>query len=468
MKMSATSVCLPCKLSLMSFAAFWHNCGSLPSLHELQVNVLHLMSPGGLTRCADGSDFSFLVRPGSSNNVIIEFQGGGCWNKGGCDASTSNHRVYDEVKLLNGMASSFATDIPILADPLLFGSQVSVTDWTYIYVPYCTQDMHLGTRSVEYSDAQSGETLLMHHWGAANTDAVISWVYRNMPSPGTFALVGCSAGAMGVLALEAARADRHYAGVNTKIVNIGDSPGLLPTTQFVQNGIRNWGIECVVAEALNVTLSAKSNADLVWNLWLWDLALMEHPAVSFGYYTSTEDAIQQIVWRFLGGTDGADPIADTFKVKRHILNVAERLQTHSNFNSFVAVGNGHCTSTFDVASSNANFSKWAGSLLMHEFPGAWDCGADCRLSGMMGCDGIQGSKMIEDYCNSCGGDGQTCSNNVQMFRCSTTITTDTTTAIVSAGMMAANSIRNTGRSWFVALWVFWVSMAQRRSVAMIP
>jgi len=410
--------------------------------------------------CADGSTFSFIVRRGSSNNVLIDFQGGGaCWNKEMCQGLNTFHKVLGTIKFLDGITTQRATTLlsfaglrlPMLTDSLAFGSQVSVADWTYIFVPYCTQDIHLGNRTAEYGDAQSGEKLVMHHMGAANVDAVISWVYQNVASPDTFALTGCSAGAAGVLMLEAARAERHYAGGNTKVVAIGDSPTFLLTDDFVQNCLPNWGIECVIERALNIETSVKANADLL--LKVWELALTHYPKVSFGIYTSADDPIQKYFWWKMGSKT---------KWKRKMLSTIEHLQTYANFNSFIAKGTTHCSMSFDVASKKANFPTWAGSSLLHQFPGAWNCGAECRLSDIPGCDGITGSGIVENHCGICPGASWSCPNSGQLFVCRENVTKESpTTTTQKTPSKRQPFISNSDRQalWFrlVALSVFWAT-----------
>jgi hypothetical protein len=59
-------------------------CG-MPALADLTPGVIQRMCPKGATSCADGSEFSFLVRRGSGGNerkVMLDFMGGGaCWNE---------------------------------------------------------------------------------------------------------------------------------------------------------------------------------------------------------------------------------------------------------------------------------------------------------------------------------------------------------------------------------------------------
>jgi hypothetical protein len=211
----------------------------LPALQELPVDRVTRLSPAGSTSCADGSAFSFLVRRGSPVNerkIIVDFMGGGaCWDEH-CltEASRRFQRLPDTLSFVDGLASEIAGSVllgaGLSAFPLDSRNPLGDTrSYTYVFVPYCTQDIHLGTCSQTYTDPQSGESRTLLHNGEANTRAVMSWVYSNFsPStpaaPHLLAFVGCSAGAAGVIIAEAARASQAYAADTVRIVAIGDSP----------------------------------------------------------------------------------------------------------------------------------------------------------------------------------------------------------------------------------------------------
>lgn len=67
-------------------------------------------------------------------------------------------------------------------------------DWTHVYIPYCTGDLHWGNASVTY---MPGVTI--HHNGAVNAQAAITWTLSNLPSPTAALVTGCSAGGYGSL-----------------------------------------------------------------------------------------------------------------------------------------------------------------------------------------------------------------------------------------------------------------------------
>lgn len=107
------------------------------------------------------------------------------------------------------LANRMSADIPALYRiamgnetariPIAFSTDIAeVKTWTYIFVPYCTQNMHIGSCNTTYVNSKTGERALIRHNGAANVKSVMDWVYDNFPQPDSLAFIGCSAGASGI------------------------------------------------------------------------------------------------------------------------------------------------------------------------------------------------------------------------------------------------------------------------------
>ena len=60
-----------------------------------------------------------------------------------------------------------------------------VRDWGYLFVPYCTGDVHLGAR----------EAAGVNFNGRANAQAALDWLFEAMPEPEATLTTGCSAAA---------------------------------------------------------------------------------------------------------------------------------------------------------------------------------------------------------------------------------------------------------------------------------
>ena len=422
--------------------------GAMLTLDKLTPDKVAQMSPGAPSGCADGSPFEFLVRKGTTpNRVLIDFMGGGaCWNSGdaalghkGCfDAqSISFQRGMGFWSLLEGVATdNVESAVKNLAGtsltPIGFSNQIDdVKTWTYIFVPYCTQDVHLGTCDTTY--ARNGtQNKLVRHNGAANVKSVRDWVYTNFPAPDSLAFIGCSAGAAAAPYLEAARAAAHYAGKNTTIVAVGDSPTNLMTDEFAKNDLVKWGIQEAVTEVTAWTKTDFANR-LQPNFFEEALSaiLSKWPNLQVGMYTRTTDPTQLTFFKRMGGmVPPGTSDADAMKIwRRQNLAMLKRLNDrHSNFRSFVAAGIGHCGMTFDSpladgssaknSTVKAEFKRWIEALLLRgtgnaaggqgSEPAQWTCGSECTLGGVEGCDKVVGSNKLEDRCRKCDGDGSSC------------------------------------------------------------
>ncbi len=92
-------------------------------------------------QCIDGSPTGIGVRYGFSDKLVIFFEGGGgCFNEATCGLFYASFAQFDQLTfdifwqatvLQGGIFSTLAADNP-------------VRDWNFIYVPYCTGDVHAG------------------------------------------------------------------------------------------------------------------------------------------------------------------------------------------------------------------------------------------------------------------------------------------------------------------------------------
>ncbi len=151
----------------------------------------HLITPGGNTTCGRGEPYSFYARQGSSNNLVINFQGGGfCWNGLTCNASTT---TFDD-SVNPGDPSDNPSLYPVGISHFDNGEN-PFRDHSMIYVNYCTGDAHTGNRTTTYN--HEGNVFDIQHRGTVNARAALDWAYQNFPNPESVFITGCSAGAIG-------------------------------------------------------------------------------------------------------------------------------------------------------------------------------------------------------------------------------------------------------------------------------
>ena len=139
--------------------------------------------------CGNGTPTGIGVNLSTtSSDVLVYFEGGGaCWDAASCFTIKSAIHIQDTYD-----AALFASEITAFPfdrnDPTLANA-------TFIWVPYCTGDLHAGNHVQTYM--QLGQTAMVHHVGAANTQLVIDRVHAALPDAAHVWVSGSSAGGYG-------------------------------------------------------------------------------------------------------------------------------------------------------------------------------------------------------------------------------------------------------------------------------
>jgi len=146
--------------------------------------------------CGNGTPTGFAInRSTQSDKLVIVFEGGGaCWDPATCYGIL----VPVAASHLDGYnAQTFASEQGQLESHWAFQRSDPTSlfhDATWVFVPYCTGDLHAGTQSVDYMAL--GQTRTMHHVGGTNVDAMLARL-----APYTFDqifAIGISAGGFGI------------------------------------------------------------------------------------------------------------------------------------------------------------------------------------------------------------------------------------------------------------------------------
>ena len=184
------------------------------------------------TRCANGSPWHFWVHRGSPDRVLLYLQGGGgCWLKANCDLQdkpTFDPVVEERDNPTNG-DGILKLDSP--ANPF--------RGWTVVFVPYCTADVHLGSRRVDY-----GGGVALDHRGAGNAAAAVRWIGKEITNPRELVVAGGSAGAIPVPVYSARLATRFP---GARVTGIGDGAGGYRAGR-VPGILALWGVPAAIAD----------------------------------------------------------------------------------------------------------------------------------------------------------------------------------------------------------------------------
>ncbi|MGZ3748472.1 MAG: pectin acetylesterase-family hydrolase [Pseudobdellovibrionaceae bacterium] len=284
------------------------------------------IKPGGETLCARGSEYAFLVHKGDPKKIVVSFgAGGACWDDFTCDSD----RIYTDtvIKTYNQVQRQAGIfDFQNKKNPY--------KNWTHIFIPYCTGDVHLGTRDATYTRSDNS-TFVIHHRGAINTKAVLNWMAENYKTATEINVDGCSAGSYGSVVWAPTIAENY---TQAKILQFGDSgAGVSPSLFFPQ-----WGIE----KALPQWIPALNPGKIMWsNLNIVDIykAVADYyPQAHFSQFNHEEDRIQILYYAAMGG-DGLEWTPRMFK------NMDDTSSIAGGFRYFIAPGHAHC------AMNNASF-----------------------------------------------------------------------------------------------------------------
>ena len=320
------------------------------------------LAPGGDTICSDGSPYRFFVRQGDPGRLVVEFEGGGaCWSDFTCSLEIYNRRITTDLEqarqagMLRGIHDPDNRENPF-------------RDWTHVYVPYCTGDLHWGSTTRPYS--LGGQPFSVHHKGAANAGSALSWTFANMPDPRQVLVTGCSAGGYGAT-LWSAHVMQQYPGA--AVAHLSDAAAGVATPGFLTQVLATWG------------------AQQAWPSWIPELALDRldprrvvmtdvmtalaayHPQYPFSQYTTLFDSTQIFFYGLIKGGLGGP--GDAQEWNRMMLESLDELTARNpNFHSYTAPGTQHCIinrgELYTTQVNGVRFVDWIRALATTGAPGS--------------------------------------------------------------------------------------------------
>lgn len=323
---------------------------------------------------AEGADpaYAFWYRQGTADGLVVYFDGGGaCWNDATCAAPRLRRGTP-------GRQPVYTAELPTVDDVNhmrgifdLGDARNPVRDWSMLFVPYCTGDVHSGSNTARYRDPTTGKPYIIEHRGWDNTQVILQWMRRNVTQPKRLLVTGSSAGAYG--------AATHYAALRAMYPDgnaafLGDAGQGVTTPDFLGRRNANWNYqlpEAVFGRRAQLT----ADDDMVARL------AAHFPNDRFAQYTTAYDGIQRAFYRMMGAEKSCD--AWTLKMAREL----NRRETVVNFRAYLARGETHTILRsplfYTESSGGAPFSEWFGALFADQPPNNAAC-TDC-LAPPAGC-----------------------------------------------------------------------------------
>lgn len=191
--------------------------------------------PGGPgTMCGTGDRFSFWVHGENPRHFLILLgAGGGCWNPATCGGKRPTTDF-----------SADLSDFPSRTGILAARRDNPLRGYSVILIPYCTGDIHLGTRDAFYPQ-DSTMSFTIHHQGRNNTRAALKWAFRMVKDPAVVVVAGIGAGAI-ASPMVAELIAEHYPAA--RVVQLGNGAGGF-RAPLIPGILENWGVPTAMRES---------------------------------------------------------------------------------------------------------------------------------------------------------------------------------------------------------------------------
>ena len=179
--------------------------------------------------CSDGSEFSYFVHRADPTKVVFFLEGGGaCFSAETCDPASQTY------KRTVGYAGGFGSE----GDPsgiFDFSNAMNpFANYSFVFVPYCTGDVHIGNATTDYGDG-----VVVEHKGYVNGSTALNAMATMFPDATELVVTGESAGSVPT---------PLYAGMasdllpNARITVLADGSGAYPDVPGINAVIGSaWG-----------------------------------------------------------------------------------------------------------------------------------------------------------------------------------------------------------------------------------
>lgn len=288
-----------------------------PARSRIATEWREIPGPAG-TQCAFGDAYRWYARsePGADRLVIYFQAGGACWSAETCAeiAPGWNKTItLAELKRLRGIFGFDNAENPVRDDAIVF-------------IPYCSGDVHAGATDVEYPSKVGGPPVTVHHRGAINANAALSWTYANFPTPKQVIVTGSSAGGIGSI-YHAAQVMRNYP--TAQVAQLSDGfVGVMPPGW---EALKVWDVYANLPTFIPELANADPETFTVNAIYTATAKFF--PQHTFAQFTHAADSFQMGYYGLTGGN-----IADWHAQRERFLG---ELHALPNFRSFVGAGIRH-------------------------------------------------------------------------------------------------------------------------------
>lgn len=280
-------------------------------------------------RCRSGEPTGLGVRYGADDRLLFYFQGGGaCFNQLSCATNGSSYDGGDFDGFKNGGGESGIFDPQNPDNP--------VGDWSFIYIPYCTGDVHSGDNPGSEPPGAGGPQQFV---GYRNVEAYLERVYPTFKDADHILVTGESAGGFGA-ALNYARISDAFRNEVTLLDDSGPPMADMYMAPCLQKQWRDyWGLD--VAIPMDCTECYPPDDGGMVNIVTW--IGENYPDEVHGLISSEEDSTIRTFYGFGGNNCNALlPTMSGAEYKAGLYDLRDNvLKTKGKWGSFIIPGDVH-------------------------------------------------------------------------------------------------------------------------------
>jgi hypothetical protein len=320
------------------------------------------VEPPGVV-CGNNSQYKFWVNySDKSDNLLVVLEpGGACWDYASCTGQSGVRGAAN----IDGLKDDHYKLAPFIS-PFLnrFSEEIPTADWNYVYVPYCTGDVHTGNVVATYTDG-AGASVEFHHDGHDASQQITAWLDQNFTHVPKMFVTGCSAGGVGSLV------NYYFMRKGIRAVEKGylldDSGPVFPSTGYsgpLHAKIRQaWNVESIQGLPSGFTFENLGSL----NTALADAFPMDRLAVT--YFRRDMNFSVYSYQRFYNDPP-KDELLRMWDADTQLL--VDLYETRDNLSYFIpywrGVNDSHCTTVLSFAGSNIEeqdltLEQWVNDLV---------------------------------------------------------------------------------------------------------
>ena len=302
-------------------------------------------------------EFSFFVKGGRIKNLLVFFDGGGaCWDTMNCIYYPTYYPAVDETtQMFTATGGIFDTDNP--ANPF--------KDWNFVFIPYCTGDLHWGSNDKQYADYLNwygGATFTIHHRGFDNFLVVLKWINDNFSRPREIFVTGSSAGSYGAI-LAFPYIQEAYPDSEASV--LGDAGFGVLTEDFHNTSINNWGIQQNLPNWIPGFDRPFSDAEM------YKMIAAYYPDRKIGLYTTAWDEVQTFFYNIMINIDDPANWYNLLPVwcewHHQMIDYANLAAQAPNYRYYIGAGTDHTIMAYDKFfeedSAGVSFVDWINAMV---------------------------------------------------------------------------------------------------------